>query len=591
MATTSAQVQQLYVAYLGRAADKAGLDYWLGELNATPATITLEQVRANFVNEQPEYANAYAGLNRVDTVTKIYNNLFGRAPDAAGLTYWTTGGGATVAADQLLVAFINGASSADAQVVTNKVLVSEVYTSTVGSNYVQADAATILNGITGDTATVAAAFAKLQDGSLTGTAVPAGLVALKADLLADQAVVDYKASKVTELSDLNKAVVELNTSASIGATLTALGTSDPLTYDDVDQAITNAKAVRDAITGSTSVLKAQADQAAVDLQTARDAYTQANVGGIDLVRTYETAAAKNATLKAADTTAVASAEGKAQVDFAAAQSATGGADALAKANADAGLAAGTVTNTTTLYAALTDAANSSTKVAAIVKAFDTFIGSSADYTTLKSLAATDYAKNVAVKAESDALAAITGTNANEYKAELTDKANADKAYANAQAADALVAKATVIDTAVTALEKVAIDTTVPSYVKKLDATQAGVADKVDLFYFADKKVVAGTDHAITSFEKGDAIYVGEGYTLNTTATFDSGTNHYTGSNTSALEVFFGKNAGGDVTVTVEANAVGNVAAAGTTNNVSVITLTGVTDVSQVTFANGVISHV
>ncbi len=39
MATTSAQVQQLYVAYLGRAADKAGLDYWLGELNATPATI------------------------------------------------------------------------------------------------------------------------------------------------------------------------------------------------------------------------------------------------------------------------------------------------------------------------------------------------------------------------------------------------------------------------------------------------------------------------------------------------------------------------------------------------------------------------
>ncbi|MEG2043234.1 MAG: DUF4214 domain-containing protein, partial [Hafnia sp.] len=63
MATTSAQVQQLYVAYLGRAADKGGLDYWLGQLNATPAKITLDQIRANFVNEQPEYKAAYEGLS------------------------------------------------------------------------------------------------------------------------------------------------------------------------------------------------------------------------------------------------------------------------------------------------------------------------------------------------------------------------------------------------------------------------------------------------------------------------------------------------------------------------------------------------
>ena len=139
MATTSAQVQQLYVAYLGRAADKAGLDYWMAELNATPAVLTLENLRANFVNEQPEYSDAYAGLSRQDTVIKIYNNLFGRAPDAAGLTYWTTGGGATVNADQLLQAFINGAGATDSKVVANKVLVAEVYTSTAGDNFAAAD--------------------------------------------------------------------------------------------------------------------------------------------------------------------------------------------------------------------------------------------------------------------------------------------------------------------------------------------------------------------------------------------------------------------------------------------------------------------
>ncbi|MDF2641115.1 MAG: outer rane adhesin-like protein, partial [Pseudomonas sp.] len=147
MATTSAQVQQLYVAYLGRAADKAGLDYWLNELNGSttaPASLTLENLRANFVNEQAEYQDAYAGLTRSETVSKIYLQLFGRPADAAGLEYWTNGAGASVNADQLLVAFVNGASAADAQVITNKVLVAEVYTSTAGANYVAADAKSVI---------------------------------------------------------------------------------------------------------------------------------------------------------------------------------------------------------------------------------------------------------------------------------------------------------------------------------------------------------------------------------------------------------------------------------------------------------------
>ena len=145
MAITTAQIQQLYVAYLGRAADKAGLDYWSEQLNAAKPVLTLESLRANFVNEQPEYVNAYAGLSRSDTVVKIYNNLFGRAPDAAGLAYWTTGGGATVNADQLLTAFVAGAGATDAKIIANKVLVSEVYTSTAGANYNAADAKSIIS--------------------------------------------------------------------------------------------------------------------------------------------------------------------------------------------------------------------------------------------------------------------------------------------------------------------------------------------------------------------------------------------------------------------------------------------------------------
>lgn len=595
MATTSAQVQQLYVAYLGRAADKGGLDYWLGQLNAEPATITLDQIRANFVNEQPEYAATYANLSRVDTVTKVYNNLFGRAPDAGGLAYWTTGGGSTVAIDDLLVAFVNGAAATDAQTITNKVLVSEVYTAAVGTNYTKADAVAVLSGVNSTSASVAAAVAKLENGGLSGVAVPAGVAALKADALADKAVVDFKAAKVAELVALNKEVVDLQTKGGVTVTLDALVTPTApavQTYADVDQALTNATKLRDAIGGATSVLKATSEQATTELAAARDAYTQAATGNVDKAVAYEKAVVANAALTKADSAAVTTATNKTDVDFSAAAGATGGTAALAKANTDAGLTGGAaVSDAASLYLALTDKTASATKIAAITKAFDTFIGTSTDYTSLKALAATDYAKAVAAEAVVTTSAAITGTGAATYLSETSQKAAADKAYANAVAADALVAKAGVVTTALTALEKVAADTTVPSYVKDLAANSAGVTDVADLFHFAGNKVVEGNDFAITSFAKGDAIYVGEGYTLNTTATFDATANQYTGSSTSALEVFFGKNAGGDVTITVEANAVGNVAAAGTTDNVSVITLTGITDAAQVTFANGIVSHV
>ncbi|RUA22345.1 DUF4214 domain-containing protein [Billgrantia gudaonensis] len=50
------QVQLVYIGLLGRAADKAGLDYWVGEIDS--GNMTIEDVRANIVNQQQEYAPA-----------------------------------------------------------------------------------------------------------------------------------------------------------------------------------------------------------------------------------------------------------------------------------------------------------------------------------------------------------------------------------------------------------------------------------------------------------------------------------------------------------------------------------------------------
>lgn len=218
MAITSAQVQQLYVAYLGRAADKAGIDYWLNELNASPAKMTLENLRANIVNEQPEYKAIYGGLTREETVIKVYNNLFGRAPDAEGLAYWTTGGGASVNPDQLLVAFVNGASATDAKIVANKVLVAEVYTSTAGDNATTADAAAVISGVTDDYATVTAALGKLESGELSGLALPVGLAQVKAAALAAAAQTANETAQIKDLLQLNKDVIALDAKYDIAGT-------------------------------------------------------------------------------------------------------------------------------------------------------------------------------------------------------------------------------------------------------------------------------------------------------------------------------------------------------------------------------------
>jgi len=149
MAVTAQQVQQLYVGYLGRAADQAGLDYWLNELNAENATLTLENLRSNFVNEQPEYAAAYQGLSRQQTVSQIYQNVFGRTPTDTEVAYWTFE--SNVNTDQLITAFFNAASPTDRLIIENNVAVAQQVTSAyAGSSLTGTALTTRLNDATDD---------------------------------------------------------------------------------------------------------------------------------------------------------------------------------------------------------------------------------------------------------------------------------------------------------------------------------------------------------------------------------------------------------------------------------------------------------
>lgn len=603
MAITSAQVQQLYVAYLGRAADKAGLDYWLGELNANPATITLEQVRANFVNEQPEYAAAYGGLNRTETVSKIYLNLFGRPADAAGLAYWTTGGGASVSADQLLVAFINGASATDAKTVANKVLVSEVYTSTAADSYTQADAAEVLADVDSTAGSVTAALDKLSDGTLAGIAIPAGVATIKAQAAAEAAQTAYETSKVASLQALNDKVVALNADYNVplAAIKDGADANTTIDYAEAEVAINNATLLRNDIAGGANVTTAQieldAKQAADKVADERAKLVNTQADAVKNIDAYNAAVV-------ADNKLTAPTQAKIDTDTGALQGiidASTNAAAFTAAS-DAYVAAGgsAIADADALYTAISTA-NAAT-LAKIDAAFNTGVFTTA-YAAVRADGVAQAAKTASLKAVSDAEDKLSSDYVTASKASVA----AAKKLADVKAADALVAEGTAETNAYTAVKDVTKDAqkavTELTYASNVEgtldaATVTGTA-KADLFYFTStthtNDFTIGTAGTASSlFTKGDALYIGEGYTFNSGA--------LSAGNNNVKEVFFIKGDNG-VQVVIESTVAGSTNTttnattgvvtdtANATDTAAIITLTGVTDVAQLSFSNGVISHV
>lgn len=164
MATVAEQIQKVYIGLLGRAADKAGLDYWTNEIES--GALTLEQLRANIVEEQPEYQNGIGQMTRAQAVNQLYQNLFNRSAEDEGLDYWVNGGGADVSFDQLVLALVDGASAADTLALDNKAQVAQYYTAQSGANYDESGARSAIDGVDGDT-DLADARADVDD-SLSG---------------------------------------------------------------------------------------------------------------------------------------------------------------------------------------------------------------------------------------------------------------------------------------------------------------------------------------------------------------------------------------------------------------------------------------
>jgi hypothetical protein len=608
MAVTTAQVQELYVAYLGRAADKAGLDYWMAELNAEPAVLTLENLRANFVTEQQEYADIYGGLSREETVIQIYNNLFGRAPDAAGLSYWTTGEGAGVNADQLLVAFINGAAAADAQVVTNKALVANIYTEVAGSTFSLADAAAAIAKVDGTTASVSAAIAALTD--LPSVAVPGTVALVQAAVTAAAAVTasEESATKVAAMLSINEKVNAINETLAVKATLGVPADGGDAgnkidKYSEVKVALSNAQAVRTAVsTDTTAVLTTKAGEANSALVAARAELVNGVSGALAAVKAYEAAAAKAAATSSPAEADVLLRTGQLEA-VATAKPAVWG-EAVGKLSA-ATLALVDVDDDGVSAEDLYDFLSTSDS-AAVINEVKAAFGAVEGFGAVADLAAqrnADVAADKALLKATNDVKALISTSASTdldeaFLAAFTKNATAEKTLANAKAADALVSDAKAIDAGHEALVAAAKDAGIA-----LSAAKAAVAfgtpgtTDADVFFFGTEgataadastvRAIAGNDDGAVTVTSGDVIYIGSGWTLNGSATLNSD-GVIVGGNNGVKEIFFIQN-GSSFQAVIETADFGSATAIAANDNVAVITLTGVESLDQVSFANGMIT--
>ncbi len=85
MGQYTAAVQGLYVAYFNRPADPVGLQYWEGIVASKNGDTS--GVSA-FFGASDEYKATYAGMSTSEIVNRVYQNLFGRDAEPAGLLYW-----------------------------------------------------------------------------------------------------------------------------------------------------------------------------------------------------------------------------------------------------------------------------------------------------------------------------------------------------------------------------------------------------------------------------------------------------------------------------------------------------------------------
>lgn len=160
-------VTKAYIAYYGRAADPAGLNYWAGRLQSEGGN--LDSIIQAF-GESQEFNERFGGLSTTQLIANIYQQLFNRAPDPAGLAYYRDemeSGRRTLQTIALDVLY--GATGSDVATLANKVDVSQYFTTVMENASSEAIAsidddamAGLLSQVTGDDSAVSSMLCRAR---------------------------------------------------------------------------------------------------------------------------------------------------------------------------------------------------------------------------------------------------------------------------------------------------------------------------------------------------------------------------------------------------------------------------------------------
>jgi len=579
--THVAAVQQMYVAYFGRPADTAGLDYWTNVVEANAGATAA--VSAAFA-ASPEYIVTYFGQTNTQIVNNIYQNLFGRDADAAGRTYWAnllTNG--TIKVDTIVAEVAKAALTTDAEAVENKVAASTAFTA-------QLDTAAENAGYAGNSAlTLAKAFIKsvTDDATLTTAITPANLTAQVAAVVkAGTPFTLTSGLAAVEAADDNLAsFLEDNSFATAAAASTAINAAETAAITAVDDEVAGT------YTGATSSVQAAliADQRTANTKALADANTALTTANANAaaITGLSAAIANQRAAVAANEAAIELAE-ETQVDLnvaaAALDARVGGSLEIAP----------TITAPATGSTVVVTFDNAGTDVNLIsINAAGNFVlatgATEAKYpgvTALRDALAADFTADADAVFAADDLAdanadpVLGGANADEVAAVTAAYTAITAANTNiTELADAIadLTEARALKTELAALNKAVVDAdaafTTAGYATPvtLDNASAAATSGSDIFLLGDEAAVT-----ISAFGRSgsDALVIGNGYTVNTGALS-------TGVDT-ALEVFFIQN-GTRTEVHVEDKAFGSAS-----GDVTVITLIGV-DATDLQLNDGIIS--
>jgi hypothetical protein len=124
--TTQTEVQKLYVAYFSRPADVAGLAYWTNVLSSNPSAYQL--ISASFA-ASAEYKATYSGMDSRATVNAVYQHLFSRPAETAGIDYWAKLlDSKAITIDNVVTQVAGGAQGNDKVAYNGKVSVASSFT-------------------------------------------------------------------------------------------------------------------------------------------------------------------------------------------------------------------------------------------------------------------------------------------------------------------------------------------------------------------------------------------------------------------------------------------------------------------------------